>query len=737
MNIFLSTFGNNTEIIKESLGLFCFGDCVVDYYGQKDEKNREAVCDTRHAFEQNRIEHLDEFWLLATDQKNLKELFDEIEKWNRENRIVQSVRIFVLKDIPDITSKNQADAFHNMAMKVVAFAKSKVRNSGGKLLISLAGGRKTMSSDLQDAAYCFGFDALLHILSSENSIIPMVVAENVPGNESLNDLPQSEIFRFDERNFLEWNYFDDKELNCLNAVRERLEESRCFYSTLYRSETSEDSREMFPALYTLSLTMRDKLKKCKIGISPKTEALESTILRALPKSDLHCHLGGVLRTEELVEVAETLEDDVIAEKERNEKFADWIGKIDIERFENPCLKDCENSENKWRGWKNWRKKACEETNAPEALIVPAFLLKFKDRENLLDEILYGDWRNEECFCATAKENKNAKGELSLAEYESYGDLQGSALLKTEKTVRKTVQILLRHFKEENLKYLELRCSPINYCTEKLTAKRVVVAILEELDKEKEIVASVLFIVSRTSSENKNGEEIMENYNALIRELNDDSDYGELFKRYFRGFDLAGDERMGTPENALKIFEKPLESCANITIHAGETMDVKNIWQAVYKLNAERIGHGLTLKDNAELCKKFLERRIGIEMCPSSNYQIVGFRDNYFRKQWGRNDLEKYPLKKYLDEELRVCLNTDDPGISRTDITREYLKAGRLTNGGLSLWDLLLLCYNGFALAFYPYKEKKKMLSRINALVYRWVKDQNSNIDKLLETQNEK
>lgn len=368
------------------------------------------------------------------------------------------------------------------------------------------------------------------------------------------------------------------------------------------------------------------------------------------------------------------------------------------------------------------------------MIVPAFLLKFKGRENRLDEILYGPKLSEECFCATAKANKNEKGELSLAEYESYGDLQGSALLKTEKTI----QLLLMRSKKENLKYLELRCSPINYCTEKLTAKQVVVAILEELDKEKDqLVSSVLFIASRPSSENTNSEKTMKEYNFLIRELNGDPRYGELFKRYFRGFDLAGDERVGTPESAMKIFEEPLKACANITIHAGETKEVKNVWEAVYRLNAERIGHGLTLKDNEELCKKFLERRIGIEMCPSSNYQIVGFRDNYFPKQWKREDLEIYPLKKYLDEELRVCLNTDDPGISRTDITQEYLKAGRLTEGGLSLWNVLLLCYNGFSLAFYPYKEKKKMLSWINSLVYEWVKNQNANIDKLLRGQNEK
>ena len=147
------------------------------------------------------------------------------------------------------------------------------------------------------------------------------------------------------------------------------------------------------------------------------------------------------------------------------------------------------------------------------------------------------------------------------------------------------------------------------------------------------------------------------------------------------------------------------------------MPAENIWEAVYCLNAERIGHGLTLVEREnDLMPKFRDRRIGIEMCPSSNYQIVGFKDNYYADQ----DLPEYPLRKYMDNKLRVCINTDDPGMSRTDITNEYLKAARLTRGGLSVWEILGLLYNSFDLAFLPYNEKMKLLNDMNQQVKNWL-----------------
>ena len=189
---------------------------------------------------------------------------------------------------------------------------------------------------------------------------------------------------------------------------------------------------------------------------------------------------------------------------------------------------------------------------------------------------------------------------------------------------------------------------------------------------------------------------------------------KLFDKYFRGFDLAGNEQSARPSEVRDMFLGVMKDCNNITIHAGETDTSESIWEAVYHLTAERIGHGLKLIENRELMTKFLDRGIGIEMCPSSNFQIVGFKDNYYKDEtW---TLPEYPIKHYLDKELKVSVNTDNPGISLTDPTRELHRAARMVPQGLSKWDLLQLVCNGFRTAFYPYEKKKSLIRRVEKMI---------------------
>ena len=339
-------------------------------------------------------------------------------------------------------------------------------------------------------------------------------------------------------------------------------------------------------------------------------------------------------------------------------------------------------------WKKWLECLANKYDVHKSLIATPFLIQFEHNIEKLESLIYDDNIDEQKF-----------NQIGIDSYEALGDLQGSTLLCNEKAIRKTVQTILNKCIRENVKYLELRCSPLNYETKKLSPSKIMLTILEELDKEKErIKSSVLIIASRHGEVNK----IEKNF-KLAKSMKGN----ELFKQYFRGFDLAGSEREREAKDLRDYFLEAMKECYNITIHAGENVESESIWQAVYCLNAERIGHGLSLIERADLMNKFLERGIGIEMCPSSNFQIVGFKDNYYPEETSSQN--RYPLKNYLDLELRVSVNTDDPGISRTNITYELLRAARMTEGGLSKWDILQLLCNGFRTAFYPYDKKRELI----------------------------
>jgi len=179
-----------------------------------------------------------------------------------------------------------------------------------------------------------------------------------------------------------------------------------------------------------------------------------------------------------------------------------------------------------------------------------------------------------------------------------------------------------------------------------------------------------------------------------------------------GFDLAGQEEGHDPETFRDIFQPLHDHFMNITIHAGEMEEDDKIRQAIYSLHAKRIGHGLKLINNAKMMAYVRDYNIAIEMCPSSNCQTNSFKTND-----DDGDGLDYPLKHYFDEGLSVTVNTDNRGISDTTLTDEYLRAARLTAGGLSKWDTLRIIKNGFKAAFLPKKEKDHLLKNVDREVF--------------------
>lgn len=662
MNILISSLGLNKAIVGEAVGLFNYRQ--FDFYsGQPTKDVVQRIREEYHLHGKD----VDEVWLVATDKERGGNFASTIEDYEAlvadAEKYDVKYRLFLLDGIKDIVNVAGARAYHDLALRVVSFAHQK--KGDGKVFISLACGRKTMSTDIQDAAYCFGCDILLHILGDSNTPILPIMLGSVLNNEAIK---------------LKTSFPDEPVVSvkatelALADIERQKSQSQHFYTTYY---LNNEDRSNFHILYTLPPSKIENLRNDYIGIAPEKMEQELEYIKRLPKTELHCHLGGCLSPKEMIEVAECYLYDIEQTRKENPQYAEWLDTI--------VSIDC--YAEKPRQWKEWSYGEAKRLNVHRGLIVAPFLLKFKGNDDVLYNLIYNGYTDESSF-----------QQIGITPYEQLGDLQGSALLCNEKALRKTVQILFQNCIAENVKYIEVRCSPLNYQYGRFTPNKVLRAILEEMEKETSVKSSLILIASRHGEKEK----IQESFD-LVKEFRNNN----LFKKYFRGFDLAGNERAAAARDMRDNFLNAMRDCQNITIHAGETDSVESIWEAVYYLNAERIGHGLTLIDNTDLMDKFLERSIGIEMCPSSNFQIVGFRDNYLPDE--TFSLNDYPLKQYLDKELKVSINTDDPGISLTNITNEYLKAARMSEGGLSKWQILQLICNGFRTAFYPYQQKKEMI----------------------------
>ncbi|MGD8402433.1 MAG: adenosine deaminase [Anaerolineales bacterium] len=127
-----------------------------------------------------------------------------------------------------------------------------------------------------------------------------------------------------------------------------------------------------------------------------------------------------------------------------------------------------------------------------------------------------------------------------------------------------------------------------------------------------------------------------------------------------GMDLAGNEAEFSAEPFAGIFSEAKQAGLHLTIHAGEWGGADNVREAIEQVGAERIGHGVRVMDDKDVVALARERGTTFEVCVTSNYQsgVVPALSNH-------------PLPRMLQADLNVTLNTDDPSVSRIDLTHEF------------------------------------------------------------------
>lgn len=189
---------------------------------------------------------------------------------------------------------------------------------------------------------------------------------------------------------------------------------------------------------------------------------------------------------------------------------------------------------------------------------------------------------------------------------------------------------------------------------------------------------------------------------------------EKYKLPIVSIDIAGSEVGGPAEYFKDIYDQAKANFLNLTAHAGESVDVESIYNAVIHLNCQRIGHGLHLFDH-EICKRdnpesfcknvadyMLKKKVGIEVCLTSNYQTCQ----------GLKDLSNHPFKKMLEYGLKVCLCSDNLTPSNTVISKEVNLAVKTFN--LTPKELKEVILNSFDQCFYngTQKEKQEYIEKI-------------------------
>jgi aminodeoxyfutalosine deaminase len=132
-----------------------------------------------------------------------------------------------------------------------------------------------------------------------------------------------------------------------------------------------------------------------------------------------------------------------------------------------------------------------------------------------------------------------------------------------------------------------------------------------------------------------------------------------------GFGLGGPE-IGVPRPQFAdVFARARALGLASLPHAGETTGPQTVWDAVHVLGAQRIGHGLAAAQDEALLQHLSENRIALEVCPTSNLRTRAVAD-----------LADHPWHTFRDAGVTVTLNSDDPGMFDTSLTRECTVAAQ-------------------------------------------------------------
>ena len=177
-----------------------------------------------------------------------------------------------------------------------------------------------------------------------------------------------------------------------------------------------------------------------------------------------------------------------------------------------------------------------------------------------------------------------------------------------------------------------------------------------------------------------------------------------------GFDIAGAEAGYPPSRHLAAFQHMQRENGHFTIHAGEAFGLPSIWEALQECNADRLGHGVRIVDDisvdtdgtatlGRLAQYVRDKRIPLEMCPSSNVQTGAAAS-----------IAEHPIGLLRRLQFRVTVNTDNRLMSGVSVSSEM--AALVEAFGYGWGDLRWLTINAMKSAFIPFDQRLRIIDEV-------------------------
>ena len=273
-----------------------------------------------------------------------------------------------------------------------------------------------------------------------------------------------------------------------------------------------------------------------------------------------------------------------------------------------------------------------------------------------------------------------------------------AVMQTAEGLQRVAREAVEDLAADGVVYAEIRWAPEQHTEAGLTLEQVVDAVLDGLREGEQVAAA-------------RGQRIRAvAIVTAMRHAARSSEIAELAVAYrdrgVVGFDIAGAEAGFPPTRHLDAFEYLRRENFHFTIHAGEAFGLPSIWEAIQWCGADRLGHGVRIVDDitaggalGRLAQYVRDKRIPLEMCPSSNVQTGAAKS-----------IAEHPIGLLRKLQFRVTVNTDNRLMSDTSMTREMVLLAEAFGYG---WvDLRWFTINAMKSAFIPFDERLEIINGV-------------------------
>lgn len=224
------------------------------------------------------------------------------------------------------------------------------------------------------------------------------------------------------------------------------------------------------------------------------------------------------------------------------------------------------------------------------------------------------------------------------------------LLQTSEALAVMVEDVFEQLRRDSVVYAELRFAPLLHIAGGLPAERVVDivdATVERMARQTGIEARLILCTLRHYTEQDSLRTA-----ALVREFR---------ARRVAALDLAGDEA-GFPNHPhVAAFRYARDHGLNTTAHAGEALGPASVWNTLRALMPDRIGHGVRSVEDHGLVAYLRDRQIHLEICPSSNAQLMDTVPCW----------SCHPVDRLAKAGVSLSISTDTRTLTATTLTREY------------------------------------------------------------------